>query len=581
MRAPALLLVLASVLVATGVPASAASERDVSQCLQDCIKWLVENQFTEQDVGKSWTFEDPGGTYQGARYAVHFATEENGQLKDQGPAKEVLRVEQYDVGVWPATFKGDNRIIAVRASQCAFRDKYGLEAVQVGKYIAALVDRSKRVIYVKPSSKYPGVLFGGEPAYSSTKFAVPMLVLAVKEGVKDPAFKEAVKRAVKWVLTVNKPRGYYYQRSLAAIREKLEKEGNLTTSIGGALYYYVIPLLLGRELGIVDDDLWNQCKDHALYILRHAVLAPEVHWKTWAEYRNVLVIDAKGKLAYWLRQKRKEGEWVSYSRTYDTAAAVLALVHAIKLGLLKPDEEVQIGEVKVKVGDLVRYATNALVRFFVEGCGNPCYLEKQAVEQGVYWKSYYYPVKYSFYALWAIRDAREAGLLGDYARKHLSVALRRYVGWLEGMQLEGRPGYFPYNEYILGSPDFASTCAALLGLCMAVEMGHRSPTAIDLIKRVVDALISQYRDAKKRGLKYLFYVPTPESRYYLYMSRFFADRSVNEVAFATAHAVAALAAVEKLPADVKKQVLKGRKVPVAPVVMAAVALLLLRRRLPA
>ncbi|MHC1580734.1 MAG: hypothetical protein ACXQTC_03455, partial [Methanopyraceae archaeon] len=436
--------------------------------------------------------------------------------------------------------------------------------------------------------------FGGEPAYSATKFAVPMLVLAVEEGVKDHAFKEAVKRAVRWVLTVDSPRGYTYQRSLATIRGKLEGENNLTTSVGGVLYYHVIPLLLGRELGIVDDDLWNRCKDDALFILRHAVLAPEVHWKVWGtEYRNVLKIDAKGGLAYWLRQKQRNGQWVSYSRTYDTAAAVLALVHAIRVGLLKPDEEVQIGDVKVKIGDLIRYATNALVRFFIEGCGNPCYLEKQAVEQGIYWKSYYYPVKYAFYALWALRDAKEAGLLGDYARRNLSVALRRYVGWLEGMQLEDKPGYFPYNEYVLGSPDFASTCAALLGLCMSVELGYRGQPVTGMIGSVTDALVNRYKDAKDRGLRYFFYVPTPESRYYLYMSRFFADRNVNEVAFATAHAVAALAAVKRLPEDVRGRVLeqpsgpskpskptkssRGRRpFPVYPVVVLTLALL--RRR---
>ncbi|WP_456481806.1 hypothetical protein [Methanopyrus sp.] len=547
------LLVILCCLAAMG-PVGAVTLEDVDQCLKDSVAWLVENQFTEQDVGKTYTLRDPGGDYNGERYEVHFATEQGGQLQDDGVASRDLTVEEVDVGTWPATYKGDGRVIYVKKYNY-FSSDYGLEAVKLGGKIVALIDSSKRVIYVKKNDKYGYVGFGGEPMYSETKFTIPMLVLAVEEGVTDEKFKDAVKRAIKWVLTVSSPRGYYYQYSLKDIRTTLEESGYLRTgSIGGVCLYQLIPLLIGRELGLVDDNLWNSVRDDAAYVIKNGILAPEVYCSSKKDRRDVLIVDPKNGVAYWVRQKLKDGAWADYSAVYDTAGAVLALVHAVKTGLIKGDEEVNVGGSTYKVTDIIRYAVNFLVRRFYEGNGNPCFLEKQAVEQGLYWKSYYYPIKYAFYALWAIREAEKAGYLSDEAKRLLHDALRRYVSWLYGMQLENKPGYFPYNEYIQGSPDFASTCAALLGLCTAVELGYEDEMAVRLMKSVVNALIDQYKEAKEKGLKYYFYVPTPQSYYYLYMSRFFKDREANECAFATAHVVAALAAVKGLPESVKSEV---------------------------
>ncbi|WP_456434817.1 hypothetical protein [Methanopyrus sp.] len=46
------LLVILCCVTAMG-PASAVTLEDVDQCLKDSTAWLVENQFTEQDVGKT------------------------------------------------------------------------------------------------------------------------------------------------------------------------------------------------------------------------------------------------------------------------------------------------------------------------------------------------------------------------------------------------------------------------------------------------------------------------------------------------------------------------------------------------
>jgi len=549
------LLVILCCVTAIG-PVSAATLEDVDQCLKDSVAWLVENQFTEQDVGKTYTLRDPGGTYNGKQYEVHFATEQDGQLQDEGVASRDFMVEDVDVGTWPTTYKGDCRVIYVKKYNY-FSSDYGLETVKLGGKIVALVDNSKCVIYVKRNDKYGYVGFGGEPRYPDTKFTVPMLVLAVEEGVTDEQFKNAVKRAIKWVLTVSKPRGYYWQYSLHDIRTTLEESKYLRTgSIGGVCLYQLIPLLVGRELGLVDDDLWNSVKDDAVYVIKNGILVPEVYCSSKQDKKDALIVDSKNEIAYWVRQRLKDDTWVDYSAVYDTAGAVLALIYAVKTGLISGDDQVDVGGSTYKVSDIIKYAVNFLVERFYEGNGNPCFLEKQAVEQGLYWKSYYYPVKYAFYALWAIREAEKAGYLSDEAKDLLHDALRRYVCWLYGMQLEGKPGYFPYNEYIQGSPDFASTCAVLLGLCMAVELGYEDDMAIQLMKNVVDALVSQYREAKDKGLKYYFYVPTPQSYYYLYMSRFFEDREANQCAFATAHVVAALAAVEGLPESVRSEVLE-------------------------
>ncbi|WP_457619947.1 hypothetical protein [Methanopyrus sp.] len=570
-------------------PISATTLEDIDQCLKDSLTWLVQQQFTEQDVDKTYHLRDPGGTYNGERYEVHFATEQDGRLQDEGVASRDFQVEDVDVGTWPSTYKGDGRVIYVKKYNY-FSSDHGLEAVKLGGKIVALIDNSKRVIYIKKNDKYGYVGFGGEPSYSCTKFTVPMLVLAVEEGATDEPFKEAVKRAIKWVLTVSKPRGYYYQYSLHDVRTTLEENGYLCTgSIGGVCLYQLIPLLLGRTLGLVDDDLWNSVKDDAAYIIRNGILTKEVYCNKDKNKRDVLIVDPESKTAHWVRQKLKDNTWIDYSTVYDTAGAVLALIYAVKTGLISGDDQVDVGGATYKVSDIIKYAVNFLVKRFYEGNGNPCFLEKQAVEQGLYWKSYYYPVKYAFYALWAIREAEKTGYLDNIARNLLRDALKRYVGWLYGMQLEGKPGYFPYNEYIQGSPDFASTCAALLGLCTVAELGYTEDTVKKLIRNVVDALIAQYKKAKESGLKYYFYVPTPQSSYYLYMSRFFKDREANECAFATAHAVAALAAVKKLPESVRSEVLgakgvKGKRmriVPAVPPVVAAMIVLaaaLLRRR---
>ncbi|WP_456455673.1 hypothetical protein [Methanopyrus sp.] len=578
------LLVILCCVTAIG-PASAVTLEDVDQCLKDSTAWLVENQFTEQDVGKTYTLRDPGGTYNGNQYEVHFATEQDGQLQDEGPASRDFTVEDVDIGTWPTTYKGDCRIIYVKKYNY-FSSDHGLEAVKLGDKILALIDNNKRIVYVKKNDKYGYVGFGGEPGYSITKFTIPMLVLAVEEGVTDEQFKNAVKRAIKWVLTVSNPRGYYYQYSLKDIRTTLEENGYVRTgSIGGVCLYQLIPLLIGRELGLVDDDLWNSVKDDALYIIKNAILAPEVYCSSKQNKKDALIVDSKNGIAYWVRQRLKDGIWVDYSAVYDTAGAVLTLIHAIKTGLISENDNVSVEGSTYKVADIIKYAVNFLVKRFYEGNGNPCFLEKQAVEQGLYPKSYYYPVKYSFYALWAIREAEKAGYLSDKARDLLHDALRRYVCWLYGMQLENKPGYFPYNEYIKGSPDFASTCAALLGLCTVVDLGYKDNLTVQLIKNVVNAIVNQYKEAIKNGLKYYFYVPTPQSSYYLYMSRFFKDREANECAFATAHVVAALKAVENLPKSVKYEIFgraRARKrVPTVPLVMATLsvlALALLRRR---
>ncbi|AAM01352.1 Ig-like domain-containing protein [Methanopyrus kandleri] len=547
------LLVILCCVTAIG-PVSAATLEDADQCLKDSVVWLVENQFTEQDVGKTYTLRDPGGTYNGKQYEVHFATEQDGQLQDEGVASRDFTVEDVDVGTWPTTYKGDCRVIYVKKYNY-FPSDYGLETVKLGDKIVALIDNSKCVIYVKKNDKYGYVGFGGEPGYSDTKFTVPMLVLAVEEGVTDEQFKNAVKRAIKWVLTVSSPRGYYYQYSLKDIRTTLEESGYIRTgSIGGVCLYQLIPLLVGRELGLVDDDLWNSVKDDAVYVIKNGILVPEVYCSSKQDKKDVLIVDSKNEIAYWVRQRLKDDTWVDYSAVYDTAGAVLTLIYAVKTGLISGDDDVDVGGSTYKVADIIKYAVNFLVERFYEGNGNPCFLEKQAVEQGLYWKSYYYPVKYAFYALWAIREAEKAGYLSDKAKDLLHDALRRYVCWLYGMQLEDKPGYFPYNEYIKGSPDFASTCAALLGLCTAVELGYEDDMAIQLMKNVVNALVSQYKEAKEKGLKYYFYVPTPQSYYYLYMSRFFEGREANQCAFATAHVVAALAAVEGLPESVRSEI---------------------------
>ncbi len=557
---------LALVLVSLAIPAipscaqAYATYPEVKGCLDACVNWLVQQQFTDSDVGKQWTFEDPGGVYEGVHYEVHFATEQNGELVDEGPAKVTFTVTKDDVGTWPVTFKGDPRIILVDPWECAFESNHGLQAVEIWGNVAALVDTQNHVIYVKepsgyPESVYPGILFGGMPEYYATKFAMPMLVLAVEEGVKDSSFVNAVRSALSWELGVNEPRGYKYKLSIGQLVSDLEN-GQLDDDPGAIMYYYVIPLLVGRECGVVDDTMWNDYKDDAKYLIDNTVLVQSVEWDE-GKRKLVLEVDSNDKLAYWVREELSNNTWIPYSRTYDTAACVLALVHAIKLGLLDPNEQITIGNTTLTVADLVKWATNALVKFFIDGYGNPCLLEKEAVEQGYYWKEYYYPIKYAFYALWALRDAERAGLLGDYAKENLQVALKRYVAWLEGMELPNEPGCFPYNEYIVGQPDFASTCAALLGMCFAVQLGYKSDDLYSLMARTIEAIVDRYHEAVSKGLKYYFYVPTPENGFFLYMARFFPDRDVHEVSYATAHAVAALAAVLNLPRDVQGAVMTG------------------------
>ncbi len=554
---------LVTALVLLSIPqcvGATVTTQDVDNCLKGCIDWLAQEQFTPSDVGKSWTFEDPGGTYLGAHYSVHFATESNSQLVDEGVAKVTFTVENCDVGTWPVTFKGDDRIILVDPWTCSFTGTYNLTAIKVWGQIAALVDTQNHVIYIKeppsgyPNSVYPGVLFGGMPEYYATKFAMPVLVLAVEEGVTDQAYKEAVERALHWEITVNEPRGYAYKPSLSQIVSDLENNGYLPEDLGAVLYYYVIPFLIGKECGLVSDSGWTTYESDVKTLITDAVLASQVEWDN-GQKKVVLTVDPTDKIAYWLREKEVNNTWVPYSRTYDTAACVLALVHAIKLGLISPDQQVTIGNTTVTVGDLVKWATNALVQFFIDGYGNPCTLEKEAVDQGYYWKEYYYPIEYAFYALWALRDAEKAGLLGSYAKDNLQVALKRYVAWLEGMELPNEPGCFPYNEYIVNEPDFASTCAALRGLCFAVQLGYKGGDVCGLIARTLEAIVKRYQEAKSKGLKYYFYVPTPENGFFLYMSRFFPDRDVHEVSYATAQAVSALAAVLELPSDVKDQVM--------------------------
>ncbi|MEO2241141.1 MAG: hypothetical protein ABGY09_03630, partial [Euryarchaeota archaeon] len=306
--------------------------------------------------------------------------------------------------------------------------------------------------------------------------------------------------------------------------------------------------------------------------------------------RGRLVVDPVHGEARWVVEVRAGDGWVPLMTVNPTACAVLTLLEAVRAGLIDPGERVRLGGSEYTVRRLIEMAVRGLVRLFYEGGGNPCCeVEKRAVDRGVLDVGYYYPVKYAFLALLAIREARDLGYLPGDVRSELPVALRRFVLWLRG--LEVKPGVFAYNEYVRHA-DLASTCCGLAALCEVVRLGLKDRDVTEALRRVLGAVMRRYEECKRGGRRYPFYLYlSPESAVYLMMSRFFPDRAEAWQAYGAAHAVAALAAVKRLPEDVRVQVLerrpsgpskptkpsRGRRsLPVYPV--AALTLALLRRR---
>ncbi|MEO2240691.1 MAG: hypothetical protein ABGY09_01325, partial [Euryarchaeota archaeon] len=340
----AILRVLAALVVTAAVaavPAAGVTEGDVDRCIADCVGWLCEQQFKESDVGKELVLRDPGGTFQGSHYEVWFARPDGTPI---GPAELRIRLESFDVGTWPATFRGDGRILYTFGTANVFQTTpKGVEPVTLpfSKYPAALIDRSNHRIYLpKPekleSENYWMICWGGAPDYSIPRFIVPMLELAVEHGVRDKEFLKAVERALRFLLTVDVPRGYWFQVSPSGALDHLQRYGTVPGGYFNLLYSGLWPVLLGKRLGLVSEGLWKGIEGTVKELIRRVVLASQVtvdpnyayYCYGFRDCRGWLVVDPVHGEARWVVEVRAGDGWVPLMTVNPTACAVLTLLEA-------------------------------------------------------------------------------------------------------------------------------------------------------------------------------------------------------------------------------------------------------------